>query len=186
MGVVCLLAQCFLRSCYCISPAIHTLGQTSPGSWLAECKETEDSMGREWVLPHSSGTEPQHKLSDVPDRRQESSLSLTLSQALGTWLLAAWKPWVSLPPPSSAGSNINIPRSHPHEIKAPRSIAGTLCSQRALFGLHNCCHSPLYPATSGSTGIFLYPLLERTLLVSWNYGRILYNYVYFKGTCLSR
>lgn len=50
MGVVQLLVQYFLWSHYCISPAIHTWGQTLPCSWLEKWKETEDTWGREMSL----------------------------------------------------------------------------------------------------------------------------------------
>lgn len=69
----------------------------------------------EWVFPHSSGMEPQHRLSAVSrlcTRRQESALFLALSQALETYFPAAWKLRGSLSPFSSRGHNGDVLTCH--------------------------------------------------------------------------
>lgn len=106
--------------------------------------------------------------------RQELALFLALSQALGTYFPAVWKLTGSLSPFCSGGSNGDIPRCHftarsgsdipmKHRHQAP--LSGTTHSQRGACRLHCYVCGLLHGAASKFAGIFLYPPLERILII---------------------
>lgn len=134
------------------------LGQMLPCSWLAKWKETEDTRGREMSLCsfiwHRSATFLLHH--GYAQGRWELGLFLTLSQALGTHFLGAWKLMGS--PFSRGGSKgaiycmlyvSNILTQWRH----PDPLSGTMCYQREACRLHCCAHSLPHRAASKSSCI---------------------------------
>lgn len=123
------------------------------------------------VLSHSTGILVYHSYAQG---RQESALFMAFSQALRTYFMAAWKPKGSLSPSlvkqamvTSWGA-ISLHTLHEWCSRDTRSTSSPFphyMLHKVACRQHHGVHGHLHCAAPKSAGIFLYPLLERTLVI---------------------
>ena len=106
--------------------------------------------------------------------RRESALLLAMSQLWGPISRLPGNSWVHGHPSLAEVAMVTSPGAvSPHalreqcscERKAPSSPSQHHAFPEPGFRLHRDVHGLLHCATSKSAGIFLYPLLERTLII---------------------